>query len=187
MPISARLAYEHRQSWQIEYRFDHVIEAVEEGPAPEQVLNVRISWPEVPGGPGKYSYRDTLSTPELKVTSHRVITHRLLDFGDMVLYDEVEGLSGRPTSGFLGALFSVIGEAGVKWSRIAISEDGLQIVRARSKKLMFGVTATVTIQPNGRAERGLPPGRPDLVAIEERLKRPLKISYMPYAWGDCDA
>ena len=97
----------------------------------------------------------------------------------MVAYDKIEGLTGRPLSGLLGALFSVIGEGGVKYSRFILSEDGLQIVRARAKKI-FSKTATLTIQPNGHAEKDLPPDRPDLEEIEERLKQDLDIEYYSY-------
>ena len=52
-------------------------------------------------------------------------------------------------------------------------------IRARAKKGFFGVSATVTIQPNGVTKKGLPKDRPDLQAFETLLNRPLKIKYIP--------
>ncbi len=178
-PISARLAYAYGQDLQIDYRFDRVIRNVE-GRRPVVAVNVRIWWPELADGPTKYSYRDTLSTPELKVTSNRVISYRLLDLGDMIVYDEIRGVSGRPTSGPLGLLFRIIGEGRLLQSRIAISHDGLQVVRSRSKKLFISVTTTATVYPDGRAVKDLPPEISDLTALEARLGESLKIEYMPY-------
>ena len=178
-PEAQRLAYQYDQGVHIDYHGDSIISEIKKGSLPILALNVRAAWPDRPDGIRKYSFVDSLSVPKLKVTNHQVITYRLLDFGDMVAYDKIEGLTGRPLSGLLGALFSVIGEGGVKYSRFILSEDGLQIVRARAKKIFFK-TATVTIQPNGHAEKDLPPDRPDLEEIEERLKQDLDIEYYPY-------
>ena len=122
-----------------------------------------------------------MSTPKLKDTAHREITYRLLELEDMIVLDQVKGLSGRPTSGLLGALFAVIGEGSLKHSRIAVSDDGLQVARARAKRV-FSVSTTATIQPDGRGTKGIPPERPDLAVLEAKLKRSLKIEYVPYAW-----
>ena len=103
----------------------------------------------------------------------------MLDFGEMAVYDKVEGASGRPLSGVLGALFKVIGEGDVKWARAGISEDGIQVVRAQAKKL-FTKTATVTVLPDGVAEKDTPDDRPDLAAIAARLKEDLDLEYYPY-------
>ncbi len=97
----------------------------------------------------------------------------------MIVYDEIKGLSGRPTSGLLAMLFKIIGEGRVVQSRIALTPDGLQITRARVKKGFFRVNATVTVQPNGVTKKGLPKDRPELKAFETLLKRPLKIKYLP--------
>jgi hypothetical protein len=45
---------------------------------------------------------------------------------------------------------------------------------------MFSKTATVTVQPDGVAEKGVPDDRADLAAMEERLKLDLEIKYHPY-------
>lgn len=176
-PLFIRLAYEHGQDMEVDYRADRVLERVAEGPRPDLALNVSIWWPEARGRPTQYSYEDTLSTPRLKVTNKRVISYRLLDFGDTVVFAEIEGLLGRPTSGVLGLLFRLIGEGRVEENRMAVSADGLQIARARARKAFFEVTTTVTVYPDGRTEKDTPPGRPDLLALEARLKQPLRLKY----------
>ena len=168
----------------VDYRDGRVVRKVEKGPRPQLAANVVIRWPERPGAANRYSYRDTLSVPRLKVTNARVITYRLLDFGDMVVYDEIEGLTGRPTSGLLGLLFRAIGEGRVVQSRMAISRDGLQVSRARSKKAFLGVTATATVFPDGRSQKDVPEDRPDLLALERQLRRDLDIEYVPLAVCD---
>lgn len=178
-PLYARLAYENRQDTEVDHRDGVVLQAVLEGPQPQLAANVSISWPARPGAAEQFQYEDTLSSPRLKVTMKRVITYRLVDYGDMLLYGEIEGLRGRPTSGVLGALFNFIGEVPIVESRMALAADGLQVSRGRGKKGLIDVTTTVTLYPEGRAEKGLPDGRPDLVALEARLKRKLRLSYKP--------
>ena len=167
------------QGTHLEYGLDSIVRSVLKGAQPILVVNVRIGWPDRPDGTEKYSFIDTLSVPELRVTNHQEITFRMLDFGEMVVYDKVEGASGRPLSGVLGALFKVIGEGDVKWARAGISEDGIQVVRAQAKKL-FTKTATVTVLPDGVAEKDTPDDRPDLAAIAARLKEDLDLEYYPY-------
>ena len=95
-PQFALLSYQHRQNIEVDYRLERVIREVVEGPMPELVVNVRISWEAEPGKPDRYSYLDTLSTPRFKVTNWQIVTYRLLDFGDWAVYDEIEGITGRP-------------------------------------------------------------------------------------------
>ena len=178
-PLFIRLAYQHGQDMDVDYRADRVVEKVLEGPRPELALTVRIWWPEKRGGPTQYSYEDALATPRLKVMTKRVISYRLLDLGDSVVFDEIDGLLGRPTSGLLSLLFQVIGEGHLRDNRMAVSSDGLQIARARASKAFFEVAATVTVYPDGRTEKDVPPGRPDLLALEARLKQPLRLRYRP--------
>lgn len=178
-PAHVRMAYAYKQDQLIDFSTGRVIEHVEEGKAPRLAINVIVGWPDTAEQPSTYALNDTLSTPTLRVTNHREITYRLLDFGDMIVYDELEGLTGRPTSGILGMLFSVIGEGRVIQSRIMITADGLQINRARAAKGPFRVEETVTVQPDGVSRQGIPEDRPDVQALEARLKRPLKIRYKP--------
>ena len=135
-------------------------------------------WPEA-ARQESFSYEDLLSDPTLRVTLERDIHYRLLDYGDLLWYAEVAGVHGRPTSGALGLLFDVIGEARVLETRSAVSPDGLQIVRSRGRKLFLTRSATATIWPDGHARKGIPDGRPDLLAIEERLMEPLEIRFAP--------
>lgn len=184
-PESAVLGLEHGQRLLLEFRPGRVVNVVKKGPTPRLAANVRAWWPEDAHPADKYSFTDTASTPKLKVTTHREITYRLLEFDDMVVMDKMDGVTGRPLTGMLGKLFSVIGEGGIKYSRSAISGDGLLVIRARSKKVL-SVSATVTVQPDGKAKKGVPDDRPDLEAIEERLKQDLEIDYVPYVWETDD-
>lgn len=177
-PTYMRLSYEHQQDLEIDYRTERVIDG--EGPdRPEFAALVRMWWPDRPGAPASFSYVDLASTPQLKVTNQRRIVYRLLEVNGMVVYGQIEGLRGRPTSGLLGALFQVIGEGDLKESRMMLSYDGLQISRTRAEKWAIGVTQTVTVYPDGRAEKDLPANRPDLVGIAARLEAPLRIRYRP--------
>lgn len=176
-PIAKRLAHENRQDVYLDYDRTRIFKSVDPDESVEFALNIEISWPDEPGRPGSYSFYDTTSVPEVQVTNRRVIRFRLLDLGDMIVYDDIEGITGRPATGLLATLFKVIGEGSLKWSRIAITDDGLQIGRARVKKLLFTVTETVTVFPDGQAVKGLPEDRPDLLAVEERLKEELDFEY----------
>ncbi len=178
-PLYARLAYEHRQDTEVDHGVGKVIASVAQGPQPLLAANVSVGWPAGPGAAEQFQYEDLLSSPRLKVTMKRVITYRLVDYGDMLLYGEIAGLRGRPTSGVLGALFNLIGEVPIVENRMALSPDGLQVSRGRAKKGLIDVTTTVTLYPEGRAEKGLPPGRADLLALEQRLKRQLQLVYRP--------
>jgi hypothetical protein len=178
-PVYVRRPYEVGQDMVVDYRREEVVEAVRQGPEPRAVANVRIAWARAAGKPGRYSYDDTLSLPHLRVTQKRLVSYRLVDYGDRRWFAEVSGLHGRPTSGALGVLFDLIGEARVEESRSAFSADGVQVVRGRASKWGFERTETVTVWPDGRAERGVPPGRPDLRALEARLLEPLAIRFRP--------
>jgi len=177
-PLFVRLAHEYGQDMEIDGRRDRVVERVLAGPDPLLAANVTIGWPAT-RGKDRYSYEDKLSVPDLKVTNERIMSYYLLDYGDVVVYDEVEGLRGRPTEGVLGVLFDLIGEGRVQWNRMAISADGLQVSRARAVKGLFRVESTVTVFPDGRVEKDLPAGRADLLPVERRLLQPRKLRYRP--------
>jgi len=179
-PIFARLAFEYGQETFVDYRMERVIGKVTGVRRPQVALNVRFCWPDVAGAPSSYSYDDLLSVPRLRVTYRQEIRYRLLQVGGVIAYDEIDGLSGRPTSGILGLLFRFIGEGRITFSRIAVSPDGVQIVYAGARKGPFTVTSTVTVQPGGVATKNLPADRPDLEPIEARLRRPLGIEYVPW-------
>jgi len=178
-PLYVRRPYEVGQDLVVDYRREVVVDAVVKGPAPRLAANVRIFWPKAPGQPDEYSYDDTLSSPTLRVTQKRLIAYRLVDYGDRLWYAEITGLNGRPTSGPLGLLFDIIGEARVEESRSAFAPDGVQVVRGRASKWGIDRTETVTVWPDGHADQGVPPGRPDLAALDARLREPLEIRFRP--------
>lgn len=178
-PLYVRRPYEMGQDIVIDYRWEAVVEAVVQGPRPRSVANVWIFWARAPGQPAQYSYDDTLSTPNLRVTQKRLISYRLVEYEDRLWYAEVSGLYGRPTTGALGLLFNLIGEARVEESRSAFLADGFQVVRGRATKWGIDRTETATVWPDGRADRGLPAGRPDLRSLEDRLRQPLAIRFRP--------
>jgi len=182
-PAFVRLGNEYGQDLELEYGTERIVRRVLEGPAPTFALNVRIGWRATVGKPDEYSYDDLLSTPKLRVTNQRLISYRLLDYGEVIVFDQVRGLLGRPTSGLLGLLFKVIGEGHVTENRMLVSPDGLQIARARAAKGLFAVQSTVTVYPDGRTEKDLPAGRPDLLALESRLKQPRSVEYRPPGFG----
>lgn len=178
-PPFARKAHDHGQLIRLDYRPDHVFQRIKKGADPEFALNVFIWWPERPDGPDRFSYMDTLSDPDLKVTNFRVVSYRLLDFGAWTAQEEVSGVYGRPVDGALGALFNVIGDGKVRFSRMAVSEDGLLLVRARAEKGLMGVTKTVVVRPDGTSEKDIPREREDLKRLEKTLKTKLKVDFVP--------
>ncbi len=178
VPEYALLNYRYKQNMEVDYRLDRVIHEVKEGPMPELAVNVRIRWADGPGIPDRYSYLDTLSTPTVKVTNRQLITYRLLDFGDWIVYDEIEGITARPESGVLALLFRVIGEGRIAHSRIAVAKDGIQVSRTRAEKAFMKVMTTVTVHPDGIMEKDVPDGRADLLELEKRLKQPMEIDYV---------
>lgn len=167
------------QGTQLEYRPDGIVKSVRNGAHPTLAINIRTAWPDRPDGTDRFSVLDTLSVPKLKVTNRQEITYRLLVFDDMVMFDEIDGTSGRPLDGVLGALFRVIGEGSVVYYRSVLQDDGLQLVRLKAKKI-FSKTATIRVYPDGRVENGVPPERPGLAATEELLKQDREIEYHPF-------
>lgn len=181
-PVFVRLADDYGQDSIVDYRTERVLADPPPGSPPRSALNVCIWWPAAAGAADSYSYADTLSTPQLKVTNERVITYRLLDYGDFKAVNEITGLRGRPTTGILGMLFQLIGEGHVVESRIAVSADGLQVSRARARKI-FEVSTTVTVYPDGRTEKDVPENRRDLAAIAERLEKAPRVRHPPMECG----
>lgn len=179
-PIGRRLAYEWHQSIEVTYGPPgDIIKTIRSGQLPLVAANVRLEWPDRPDGLRKYSFVDTTSVPQLKVTNHQVQVMRFLVFKDMTVLDEIEGMSGRPLTGLLGTIFKIIGEGNVEFARFSISSDGLQVLRTKAKKLV-SKTVTGTINPNGTGQNGVPEDRADLIELETRLKAPLEFDYYPY-------
>ncbi len=178
-PLFARLALAHRQDQIIEYRSYKIVDVVKSGDSLRAALSIKVYWPEDADLPNFYSFEDTLASPILQVTNHRVIRYRLLDFGDRIVYDQISGLSGRPVSGLLGALFKVIGEGRILRTVMAFSDDGVQVTWAHAKKGPFSIGTIATVQPNGTMTKGIPKGRDDLAALEISIKRRFEIKYLP--------
>lgn len=182
-PIGRRLGYEFHQSIEVTYGPpDLIIKTVKHGPAPLIAANVVLEWPDRPDRLRKFSFEDTGSVPKMKATNHQRLAFRFLVFRDMVVLDDIEGISGRPLSGVLGAIFKVIGEGNAVFARFSISDDGQQVLRTKAAKVI-SKTVTATINPDGSALDGVPAGRPDLTALEARLKQPLDFEYHPYRCG----
>jgi hypothetical protein len=177
-PLFVRHAYDHRQTQVVEYRKQAVIAAVDAGPQPTMTLSVTASWPAMRGMPESFSYVDTYSDPNLKVTNQRMVTYKLIDFGDFTLYDRINGVSGRPISGALGFIFRVLGDSQVVQSRAAITTtDQLQIVKAHARWHFIDRNPLVTIQVDGKAREGIDRTRQDLRDIEKRLNQEIRIRY----------
>ncbi len=180
LPSYAHLAKDFKQDQLLDFRQGKVYEKIVQGRKPILAMNVVLGWSLSTGLPSRYFYIDTLSTPNLKVTNSNKITYRLLDFGNMILYDDIVGLTGQPTTGFLGLLFKFIGEGQVVQSKSTISHDNIFISRAKAKKGPFQIESTLTILPNGNAQKGLPKNRKYLKSSEKFLQQPLKINYIPF-------
>lgn len=186
-PIGRRLAYEYHQSVEVLYGPpDSIVRKVKDGPAPLIAANVRFAWPDRPDKVRKFSFEDTLSVPKLKVTNHQLMTFRFLVFTDMIVLDDIEGISGRPLSGVLGAIFKVIGDGNARFARFSISPDGRQVLRTKATKVI-SKTVTATINPDGTGQSGVPDGQADMVAIAARLEQPLELEYLPYrCWSSLE-
>ena len=179
-PIGRRLAFENHQSIEVLYGPPAtVVKKVKDGPSPLIAANVKLTWPDGPDVARKFSFEDTLSVPKLKATNHQLMTFRFLVFTDMIVLDDIKGISGRPLSGVLGTIFKVIGEGNAVYARFSISTDGRQVLRTKATKVI-SKTVTATINPDGTAQSGVPEDRPDMLAMETRLEAPLEMEYLPY-------
>jgi hypothetical protein len=176
MSESARAAFEHHQDALVEFG-PQVVERVLEGPMPVMALDVTIFWPDSGNAPSQFHYEDTLSVPRLDVYDHRVVRFKLLQYEDMLVFDQIDGISVRP-KGFFSAIFALLGKPDLEQTRLAVSADQWQVVRGQVK-VFPGISkiGTATIEPGGRGHEGVPRNRTDLRALEERLKRPLRIRY----------
>jgi hypothetical protein len=176
MSAAARAGFEHHQDALVDYG-PRVVDQVLQGPVPIMALDVTIFWPDSEGVPSQFSYQDTLSVPRVDVYDNRIIRFKLLKYGDMLVFDQVNGISVRP-KGFLSAVFAVLGKPDLKQTRVAVSADQWQVMRGQVKVFPgISKTGTATIEPDGRGHEGVPSDREDLQALEERLRQPLKLRY----------
>ena len=176
MSEAARSGFEYHQDVTVDFG-PGVVRQVEEGPAPVLALDVTIAWPDSGGAPSAFTYKDTLSVPHVEVHNNRVIRFKLVEYPDMVLYDEINGISVKPL-GFLSAVFALVGTPDLKQNEVAVSEDQWQVMRGRVKILPgISKTARAVIEPGGLGHEEIPPGRSDLEALKERLEQPVKLKY----------
>jgi hypothetical protein len=97
----------------------------------------------------------------------------------MIMYDEINGITGRATSGLLGLLFAVMGDGNAVQSRMTVSEDEILVVQATAQKGFIKKNQTVIVYPDGTGENQIPRGRSDLQNLANKIELPLEISYMP--------
>jgi hypothetical protein len=176
MSETARAGFEHHQDAIVEYG-PQVLTEVLEGDRPLESLDVTIFWPDSAGAPSGFRYKDTLSVPKVDVYDNRVIHFKLLQYDDMLLFDQVTGISVKPL-GFLSAIFAVLGKPDLKQTRLAVSADQWQVVRAKVS-VFAGITKTGTaaIEPGGRGHEHIPADRADLQELKGKLERPVKVRY----------
>ena len=179
LPLFVKVPHAFHEDYLIEYRTARVVEAAAGMNGLRRALNVKAGWPDAPDAPASYSYEDRSTDPAIEVTHQRVTAYRVLDYGALVIYDDIRGVTGRATSGALGAVFSVIGKAEAVQTRFAIAADGTQVVRTTARKLLT-LSQTVTISLDGKVFKGVPADRPDLGALDQLLRsRPVGVSYQP--------
>ncbi|MBS3743181.1 MAG: hypothetical protein KGY48_02395 [Wenzhouxiangellaceae bacterium] len=165
-PVSMRKVLEYNQRFVVDSR--PVIQLSPASLRVENVLAVHISWPQSADAADHYTYEDTMADPTVRLRHERVINYILIDFGEFVAYENLEGIRGKPTSGGLGALFGFLGTARILSSRFTVAGDQTQVNRSLVKKL-FPFTMLTTISSDGTAERGIPDDRDDLQALADRL------------------
>ncbi len=178
MSEAARSGFEHHQDLTVDYG-PGVVEKVLEGPAPILAMDVTLAWPDSGDAPSSFTYRDTLSVPRVEVHDNRVIRFRLVEYPEMLLFDEIDGVSVKPL-GFMSAVFAIVGKPDLKQNRIAVAADQWQVMQGRVKVLL-GISKTVTaaIEPDGLGHEHIPPARSDLEALKEKLEQPVKLQYGP--------
>jgi 4-hydroxybenzoate polyprenyltransferase len=152
-PAFIAIAHRFTEDQLVDYRRSKVIARVVKGREPLFAVNVVAGWS---GGASRYSYEDHHSDPALRVTHERVTSFRLLDFGDLQLIDEVQGVSGRALTGLLGLVFRIIGDARAVRSFSTVADDGALITLTTGRK-GFSVTTPAIVHPNGKAEQDIPP------------------------------
>ena len=178
-----------REDILIEYRLERIVDLAASKSRPRRALAVKAGWPAGPQAPPSLSYEDRSTDPAIETTRTQVSGYRVLDFGVLdfgvpdighaIVYDDIHGVTGRAISGFLGAVFSLIGHAQAVQTRFAIAADGWQVSRTTARKGL-SITQTIAIAPDGRVIPKLPEERVDLGAIDDALGRlPMDVIYFP--------
>jgi len=177
VPTFIQIAHDRHEDQYVDYRRERVIASLHGVPEPF-AMNVVTGWI---GAPASYSYEDRAGNPALRVTHSRVTSYRLADFGGLLLFDDIHGLSGRALDGLLGLVFKVIGDARAIRSFIAVAADGTQVTRSTGRKGLLTVSPYATVDRAGRGEKDVP-GRNDLQALKSRIENTagaIDIRYVP--------
>ncbi|MEJ2335869.1 MAG: hypothetical protein P8Y26_09590 [Gemmatimonadales bacterium] len=177
VPEFVALAHEFGQDRIIDFDPARTKIEIKKGFEPDRVVHVKVGWPEEPGTPDRYTFTDTTTSPHLRITNRQRISYWLLDYGNFIVQDHIEGVQARPLGGALGTLFSIVGDGSAKQNRIAISEDGLVVTYATAKKGPFKVQPLTLTYPDGTVETEFPPDRHDLLQLTYRVKLPLEVKY----------
>jgi len=176
MSEAARASFEQRRDALVDYG-SRVVEQVIKGPVPIMAIDVTLFWPDTGGALSEFTYLDTLSHPPVKVYHQRVVRFKLLQYENLLLFDQIRGISVRPL-GFLSAVFAVLGKPDLRQIRLALSSDQWQVMRG-TVNVFAGITktGTGTVEPGGRGHEGVPHARSDLRALAEQMKRPFELRY----------
>ena len=179
LPLFVTVPHAFHEDYLIEYRIARVVDAAAGASGLRRALNVKAGWPDAPDVPASYSYEDRSTDPAIEVTHQRVTAYRVLDYGTLVVYDDIRGVTGRAISGALGAVFNLIGKAEAVQTRFAVAADGTQVARTTARKLLT-LSQTVTISLDGKVVKGVPADRSDLAAIDQLLRRhEVNVTYLP--------
>lgn len=177
VPAFIEKAFVHREDQFVDARRANVIKRVTRTAEPPLfTANVVTGWT---GNPPRYSYEDLQSDPQLRVTHERITSFRLLSFGagdEILLFDDIHGVSGRALSGVLGLIFKAFGDgiADRAWIHIAGLEQAT--VSKGHKAFIYPPAVTATVDRNGRATDDVPEHLRRHVA---RLKQPFDAEYVP--------
>ena len=176
MSEGARAGFERHRDALVDYG-PRVVEQVVEGPVPLLALDVTLFWPDTGDAPSELKYRDTLSDPQVDVYHQRVVRFKVLQYDNLLFFDQIRGISVRPL-GFLSAVFAVLGKPDLRQIRLAVSRDQWQVMRG-TVSVIAGITktGTGTVEPGGRGHEDVPHDRADLQALAEQMNRPLELRY----------
>jgi len=176
-PEFAKIALGMGQDQIVEYAPGQIIKSVKKGLKPRVALNVLVYWLNTPGSPEYYTFEDTLFQPNLLIRNNRHVTYRLLDFEDMIVYDEINGFYGRPTTGVLAWLLRFLGDAKIVQSRLIETEGHHLVAKTKAVKGLIKSNPVVTVLTDGKMQKGLNPEIKDQSQIAANLEQPIEIIY----------
>jgi hypothetical protein len=178
VPVFVRRARDLGEDLLVEYRRSHVVRS-SEVPAPDIALTVCGGWASPT--PDRYEFDDTTTSPNIRSVHERLNSYRLLLFDGVIVHDEITGIGGRATSGVLGVMFTILGDAHAHQSRMAFAADGTQLTRATARKGWISKSQTVMVTNDGRATPNVPSDRADLAALAQVIELPVNVSYVPFS------